>query len=281
MSYPRASASICCVSALDACLRRRAPHRPARLPGRYPHSRSQLHRVTQVETASPTRPGVLRRRHPMPSGTVSPVSPSCRRAPCGVRPKAHAPIRHGAAMAGSGRRTRHRRSAPVGPTPVGLSHHGKEPMHQNRTARWAAEQLAGRITTAGGAAQKRQAGQARQWNHRCTPMHTDGPESGMLVRSQTQPAVPGEQGRRVGPAPSVCICVHLWFHFLAALPRAAPCPKRSRIALRGKTPCTCAVARPAPPAASPSVQRDDGETRPRPARPIFRLTTAANICYYS
>ena len=97
----------------------------------------------------------------------------------------------------------------------------QEPMHQNRTARWAAEQLAGRITTAGGAAQKRQAGQARQWNHRCTPMHTDGPESGMLVRSQTQPAAPGEQGRRVGPAPSVCICVHLWFHFLAALPRVA------------------------------------------------------------
>ena len=159
-------------------------------------------------------------------------------------------------MAGSGRRTRHRRSAPVGPTPVGLSHHGKEPMHQNRTARWAAEQLAGRITTAGGAAQKRQAGQARQWNHRCTPMHTDGPESGMLVRSQTQPAVPGEQGRRVGPAPSVCICVHLWFHFLAALPRVAfsclPCrvPHPAPSALGSR----CA-ARPHAPARLPDRRR--------------------------
>ncbi len=34
----------------------------------------------------------------------------------------------------------------------------QEPMHQNGPARWAAEQPAGRITTAGGAAQKRQAG---------------------------------------------------------------------------------------------------------------------------
>ena len=101
----------------------------------------------------------------------------------------------------------------------------QEPMHQNRTARWAAEQLAGRITTAGGAAQKRQAGQARQWNHRCTPMHTDGPESGMRVQSRTQPAAPGEQGRRVGPAPSVCICVHLWFHISCCLAACRPLPK--------------------------------------------------------
>ncbi len=219
---------------------------PARAPAckvarSLPPSRSQLHRVTQVETAGPTRPAVFGGDTPCPAVQVTPVPQGRRRAPCGVRPKAHAPIRRGAAMAGS---TAH--NAPA--LGAGWSNAGRpvvmatKRMHQNRTARWAAERLAGRITTAGGAAQKRQAGQARQWNHRCAQMHTDGPESGMLVRSQTRPAAPGEQGRRVGPAPSVCICVHLWFPFLAALPRAAPRPKRSRIAMRGKTPCTCAMA---------------------------------------
>ena len=144
----------------------------------------------------------------MRSAAKSPCTNSARRGDGGKQP-AHKAQALGAGWSNAGR-------------PVASR---QEPMHQNRTARWAAEQLAGRITTAGGAAQQRQAGQARQWNHRCTPMHTDGPESGMLVRSQTQPAAPGEQGRRVGPAPSVCIGVHLWFHISCCLAACRPLPQ--------------------------------------------------------
>ena len=105
------------------------------------------------------------------------------------------------------------------------------------------------------AGDRRSGRQANKWNHRCTPMHTDGLESGMLVQSQTQPAARGEQRGRVGPdsisvhpcasvVPFACLCCRV--------PQPAPRAFGSRCA--AKTPCTCSVPRPEPPAVSPGVQ---------------------------
>ncbi len=124
-----------CVRRLLASLRAAPTCKVARS---LPPSQHQLHRVTRVETAGLTGSDVFRRRHPVSSGPVSPVPRSCRRAPCGARPKAHAPIRRGAAMAGRSCRTRRKRSAPGGRTPVGLSRGGKSPC--TRTGRRGGQQ---------------------------------------------------------------------------------------------------------------------------------------------
>jgi hypothetical protein len=127
-------------SALDACLL--APPRAApicKVARSLPPNRTPLHPVTKAETAGPTRPEVLRRQHPMSSGTASAVSPSCRRAPCRVRPKAHAPIRRGTTMAGRNCRMRDKRLRPGWPGVDRPMAWRQEPMHQNGPARWAAD----------------------------------------------------------------------------------------------------------------------------------------------
>jgi hypothetical protein len=221
--------------------------------------------MTRAETAGPTRPAVVRRQHPMSSGTASPASPSCWRAPCHVRPKAHAPIRRGTTMAGRSRRTRHQRLSAGSPGVDQPVERRQEPMHQNGPARRAAgradairgdntrspavrsvccrlSQTAGcnveqrphapirrrcarragscgeehpihrearRATARRGAtahlcsAERCDTRGSKQeiWNHRCTQMHTDGPESGWLVHGRNPTTKPGQPCRCGGHCP--------------------------------------------------------------------------------
>ncbi len=93
----------------------------------------------------------------------------------------------------------------------------QEPMHQNGPARWAAEQPAGRITTAGGAAQKRQAGKQENGTadaRRCTQMGW-GPACSFGAKPNRQCLV--SKAVALVRIPSVCIRVHLWFHISCCL----------------------------------------------------------------
>jgi hypothetical protein len=76
----------------------------------------------------------------------------------------------------------------------------------------------------------------------------------MGVQGRTQPTALDEQRCRVGPGPSVCIGVHLWFHCLACLAacRTLPQgladrdPRQDPIHLCSYPADSCAVARPTP-----------------------------------
>ncbi len=67
--------------------------------------------------------------------------------------------------------------------------------------------------------------ESTQMQNRCTLMHADGPESGMVLHGRNRTVLPKEPRRCGGPAPSARIRVHLFCicveSFLLASPRAA------------------------------------------------------------
>jgi hypothetical protein len=156
-----------------------------------------------------------------PSGCISgPACLAARRAPgLGLEDRAgrDADAPHRRSLPGRATARPRVRRHQSGRAAVPAGDGGKTPCTRTGPARWAAEQPSGRITVASVGVQTGRVRQASRWNHRCTQMHTDGPESGMGVQGRTQPTAHGEQRCRAGPGPSVCIGVHRWFHVLACL----------------------------------------------------------------
>ena len=109
----------------------------------------------------------------------------------------------------------------------------QNPMHQNGAGPMGSR-AAQRAHHRGecGSVQTGRVRQASRWNHRCTQIHTDGPESGMGVQRRTQPTVVSSAAAPVR-GPSVCIGGSM---FLLALARVASCPKGFLTALCGKDP---------------------------------------------
>ena len=68
-------------------------------------------------------------------------------------------------------------------------------------------------------------GKAREWNHRCTPMHTDGPSPAWPFTVNIERPTLASGAGAVAPVPSVCIGVHRWLQILA-WSRAAPGSRR-------------------------------------------------------
>ena len=83
----------------------------------------------------------------------------------------------------------------------------------------------------------RRAAEQEIWNHRCTPMNTDGPEFGMFDHGKNRWTI-GLDGPRLrdGPAPSVCIGVHRWRNFLACFATRRTRLRGSPIAWRPPKP---------------------------------------------
>ena len=142
------------------------------------------------------------------------------------------------------------------------------------------------------------------------PAAVAAPRQRLVHREDRSPGEPGDAQPRQNP-------MHLFSHRQARSRGNTPCPavasrfsaassrrrRRRRAAARwqsaAKTPCTNsgrrfgntgrpgqarphapeAVTQPALPAISPSVQRDDGETRPAAGRAIIQLTIGSNVCY--
>lgn len=110
---------------------------------------------------------------------------------------------------------------------------------------------------------RRHARKQEVFNHRCTPMHADGPESGMCVHSKIRPTGHDEPRRCGGPCP---IRVHpsasVVENFLLAPPHAAPTPQGVR-SLRKQAPR--ARARTPPIGCDPCAVRSN-TPRPSPER---------------
>jgi hypothetical protein len=127
-------------------------------------------------------------------------------------------VRCGSAVAVGNLRER-RLLVAVGHSIAGRSAYGRTPARTSLcggAVRRGAPSLGGTVRLA--------AQQARKFRHRCTQMHADLPESGMLVHGKHRPTEPGEPRRRVGPRPigvHLCASVVKFSCFLRRAPQPA------------------------------------------------------------
>ncbi len=164
----------------------------------------------------------------------------------------------------------------------------QKPMHQNGPARGAVEQPQrtdhdGRPGIAAAAGRE-----ASKWNHGCTRYYVAN--ATRLACTANQTVIPAKAGTYAAWVPAfagmtilcgVCYimpCASVVPFACSPCRVSHPAPRAfsPRCAARPHAPV--AMARAALPTVSPSVQRDDGETRHGPARPIIRLTSDSNMC---
>jgi len=116
---------------------------------------------------------------------------------------------------------------------------------------------------------------------RCTPMHADGPEPGMLVHGRRRTSAHGEPHRCDGPCPirvhrraSACICVEC----LLASPRAAFCRQDVRPLCVSQNPMHLYRPRPArnDPNRAAHPDRDSGSKTMHQFSPLFRQAKTAS-----